>query len=433
MGKKSPNKGIGWIELIYGDYWAKKKKLIVAGLLIPLIFSFFLLLELNCISSAVSDLPYNPIIFFGMIIDNIGVPALVVIFLISVAFFLLFSLHLTSYFRVFETPLKTIHQEIYTQKKSPRYEILVKNFVISTFHYMEKIIYISLYSLGSLIVLIPSLVVGYLFYTYLDLFSMPEIANFISLIPAVGDALKGMVTFILESVVTKISPILQGIPLIYHIIVFFIPMLFLVPLSDLLEATVQKRQRGNIRSILKNGLLFVIKSLNFPRKTANFIYTTFLCLFTDQRTVSLDIPVVNSRNIELAMQNVLGVDQDCYIAKLPLFAQQILSEIERFPASIKNEIEQAYRDIIKKKIFSKKMMEALMERKDLMAKFQKQQEYVGKNTNVIFGVNEKGVMAYAIVNLPPPAYMTRIILRLWCTDPTVKGMIVDELRKLEFP
>jgi hypothetical protein len=133
------------------------------------------------------------------------------------------------------------------------------------------------------------------------------------------------------------------------------------------------------------------------------------------------------------MQNVLGVDQDCYIAKLPLFAQQILSEIERFPASIKNEIKQAYRDIIKKKIFSKKMMEALMERKDLMAKFQKQQEYVGKNTNVIFGVNEKGVMAYAIVNLPPPAYMTRIILRLWCTDPTVKGMIVDELRKLEFP
>lgn len=65
--------------------------------------------------------------------------------------------------------------------------------------------------------------------------------------------------------------------------------------------------------------------------------------------MALDIPVINSRNIELAMQNVLGKEQKCYVARLPLDARKIISDIEKAPTAIKDEIETAYKTLRKKK------------------------------------------------------------------------------------
>jgi hypothetical protein len=424
---RKPEERIGWIEMFYGDYWAKRKKLIVAGFCLPLIFSFLLLLELNCILSLVYGMDHDLIKLYEIIMGFISQFAIWV-FIISIIFFISFSHYLYSYYGVFEKPLRMVHQEIFIKGKPNHYAILVKNFVISCLHSISKMLYLALFLVTFIILLIPSTIVGFTNYLYLDLFFAPQSATFLSLIPVVGEAIKKMILFISESIGTGILATLQSIPLPFQIILLFLPILLSLPISDLVVTTVYKRQRGNVKDILKNGLRFLVSNINFPRKIGTFIHVTFLCLFTDQRTVSLDIPVINSRNIETAIYNTLGLNQKCYVAKLSLDPQKIISDIESFPQPIVEEIKTVYQNIYKK--WGLFMTETFMESKYASPSFQKLLASA-KNMHVIFGVNENGTMVYAIVEVPPPMYMTRIISRIWCSDPSIKNRIITELNKLD--
>lgn len=434
MGKKTLSERKGWIETFYGDYWVKRKKLVIAGLFLPLIFSFFLLLEVNCVLSVLYDLPYNHIMLYNRFIVTVGIGTIVAIFLISTVFFVLFSRHSTSYYGMFREPLEVIHQEIYVQKKPDPYIILVKSLCISCLRSAKKIFHLLAFYLGVLVAFVPSIIVGYLIFTWIDLFFLPEMANFLSIIPAIGDVLTEIVHFLLESVVSEAGVALQNIPVVYHTILLALPLLLLLPISDRIETSVHKRQRGNIANILGNGLRFIMANLNLPSKMGGFVYTTFLCLFTDQHCVSIDIPVVNSGNIQLAMQNVLGRNQKHYTAKLPLDPQEIMSQLEKFPEDILKEVEKVFKEeIIEGRLG--KAMKTLWENEHWRETMEKQREHFLKaigGLTLIVGGNQDGVMAYAIVSKPPPAYMTRIIQRFWCSDPTVKSRIIDEINKLEF-
>lgn len=433
MSKESSNKREGWIETFYGDHWVKRKKLIIGGLFLPLVFSFFLLLEMNCILSIACDFPYDYTILYNRIKMTIGIVTIGAIFLVSIIFFIFYLRHITSSHELFKEPLKAIHQEIFVQKKPDAYMILVKNFCISCIHSLRKTIHLFLFLFGSAIVFIPSITVGYLIYTWVDLFFLPEMANFLTLIPTVGDVLSAIVMFIYESVGSELGVAFQNIPLVYHVVLLTLPMLLLFAISDRIETSVRRRQRGNIRNIFRNGLKNIIEDLDFPKKIANFFYTTLLCLFTDQHCVSLDIFVINSRNVELAMHGVLGRNQKCYTAKLPLNPEKILSEIKKFPDAMLSELESVLGEISEGVMG--KLLKAMLESEEWRARIERQTEYlvkVVKNVNVIVGVNEEGVMAYAIINTPPPTYMTRIVTRFWCSDPTVKSRIIDEISRLEF-
>lgn len=188
------------------------------------------------------------------------------IFLISIIFFFLFSFHLTSYYDTFRKPLEAIYQEIYVQKKANPYQILVKNFCIAGLDSLKKMFYLNLFGWGFAIVFIPSILVGYLIYTHLDLFFVPDVATSISLMPLIGEPLQDMVAFLYESAGREIALGLQSIPLAFQSIILFLPILFIIAVSDLIQATIQRRQRGNIRSILKRGLIFTVFNLKLSRK-----------------------------------------------------------------------------------------------------------------------------------------------------------------------
>lgn len=77
-------------------------------------------------------------------------------------------------------------------------------------------------------------------------------------------------------------------------------------------------------------------------------------------------------------------------------------------------------------------METVSESRFLRKRIREAQEFA-RTMSVFFSVNEEGVMAYALVRVPPPNYATRIVQRFWCSDPTIKDRIIAEIQKLEFP
>lgn len=427
MSDTKSDKEIGWIETFYGDYWGKRKKLIIAMFFIPLVFSFFLLLELNCIMALVLNSTYDFHIFHQSIGEMIGVPTIQIIFIVSLVFFLMFSAEGSISLNLFEKPLKSIYEEIYVQKKSDPYMILVKNFVLLSMRLSRRLFRFFLFLVGFAIILIPSIIVGFLNYVHLDLFLVPDFGTFLTLIPAIGEPLKNIILFVVEHIGTSVGLAFQNIPLLFHFLLLFIPLMLLASVADLIEASVSKRQRGNAKKILKNGLKLITMNLNFPCKVARFFYVTFLCLFTDQRNIGLNIPVINSRNIQTAMQNVLGESQS-YVARIPLDAEQIISEVEKFPSSVRGEIEDAVKEFQKTLVY--KIIKTGMQRPSTRARLLKQQESI-KQISVFLCVNAEGVMTYALVREPPPTYMTRVIEMLWCSDPTVKSKIIEELKKIE--
>jgi hypothetical protein len=428
MGKR--RKGLGPIALVYGDHWSKRKYLILAGMIFPLLFSFLFLIELSYALSLLNNVSYDPISLYYMLQAKIGESTLIILFVISVIGF--FSLGCYSFyvFQFFKEPLKSIHQEIFIQKKPNHYEILVKEFCIAIVHSFQRYAYYGFFLIMIAIVFIPSLISGYMGFTLLDVSSAPQIGSFLGTIPVFGETIRDALKFVFESIGREVSLGFQSLPVSWQALIVLVPILIIIPLSDLIEASVQRRQRGDFKRIMKNGLLIVVKNLVLPSKVANFISTTLVCLFTDQRSVALDVVVVNPRNVELAMQKVLGANSQCYVGKISFDPEKLRSEVQKCPPNIQEEIRGALKNLLKKGFVKQYTENIIRQRIRHRKSFQGQLE-VARSINTIFGVNEEGVMAYAVVRSPPPNYMTRIIMLFWCSDPDAKNRILEKLEKLD--
>lgn len=436
---KKPRKEKGWIETIYGDYWAKRKKLIVVGFFIPLLFCFFTYLEFSYILSWMGNIPFDLHSLYFEIIAQCGQPTLLYTFLILIVVSTIILVFFSSLRRFFELPIKRTYQEIFIEKKGLPRTLLIKNIFISSLIHGSRVIDVFIVTLVLMILFIPALFVGYVAYTYINLSSIPTLITNISLLPNIGETLQEVAIFITETIGKEVNQIYINMPPLLIAIILIIPIILLLAVYDLIESNVLRKQRGTFREILKNGLRLIIFNLNLAGKIGGFINTTLLCLFTQQTNVSLNIPVINDRNVEDAFQSVLGGNKVCYIVRVPnLSPAKTIQELEKLPKPLQDEIREALEAEMKKWRFKilKSILEHIM-KSDTMKSAGKQIENrvsraATKNlSRIICSMNENGVVAYALVNVPPPTHMTRIISMLWCSDPFVKERIVKKIEDLE--
>lgn len=212
-----------------------------------------------------------------------------------------------------------------------------------------------------------------------------------------------------------------------------IPIFLMFPVFDRIETRVLRKQRGNFSQILKNGFGLTIFNLNFIGKVSNFLHRTFLCLFTDQSTVSIDIPVVNDRNVDTAIFNILSTNQRCYVVRVPNFGSpQFFSEIEKLPKPWQEEIWKTFEKESEKSRWLRFFV-GMMKEKRARLRMEKLRKSALRRAPqwMIFAISENECIVYAFIEVPPPTYMTRIIRRLWCSDPNVKERIIDEIEILE--
>jgi len=428
---KKKRKEIGWIEIFYGDFWAKRKKMIIAGFFIPLFFCFFIHLQFSLLSYWTRDVDFNLATSFHETMAKVGYDKFLILSLIFGGFSIFYLVYSTSLRRIFESPLRETWREIFEEKKQNPRLVLVKNIIISILLFGGKgLRWFIISVLYVVFAFIPGLLLGYLVYVYLDLFSIPSIINFVSVLPGIGDTLQKIASYVAEILGTYAGSAFQNIPPICILLLLAIPIFLTFPVFDRIETRVLRKRRGNIWQILKNGIKLTIFSLNFPQKVANFLYVTFLCLFTDQSTVSFDIPVVNDRNVDTAMHRILGTNQPCYVVRVPIMdAPKLVSEIEKLPKSWQKEIEGTF----KKEIEKSRLLRFFMQERVSLGMRRGLKRGFGELVyqRMTFAMGKNGCIAYASISVPPPTHMTRKVTLLWCSDPGIKERIVDEIERLE--
>lgn len=140
MSKKK-QKEIGWIELFYGDFWAKRKKLIIAGFFIPLFVCFFIHIEFSLLIYWLRDIPFNRETLFHGTLAKIGHTNFLILSLILLGFSIFYLAYATSFQRVIESPLRETCREVFKEKKMNPRLVLVKNIAISTLLFAGKTIF----------------------------------------------------------------------------------------------------------------------------------------------------------------------------------------------------------------------------------------------------------------------------------------------------
>ena len=348
MSKKS-QKEAGWIETIYGDYWSKRKKIIIAGFFLPLLFCFFTYVEFSYILSWIYNTSFDLQSLFYEIITQFGQNTLLYLFLILVACAIILSQFFTSFLSFPEEALQGTHREIFIEKKSNPRSILMKNIFVSALNMSSEIVDLFISFLALAILFIPALLVGYVAYIYINLFSIPTLITNISLLPTVGEPLQDVAIFITETIGKEITQISTNMSPLLVALILTIPIILVLAISDLIQSKVLRKQRGSIREILKNGTVFIIFNANFSGKIGGFIHTTLLCLFTQQGNLSFDIPIINDRNVDEAFQSVLGTDQQCYVLRVPRMSPtDLIQELEKLPKSLQDEIKETLKAQMRK-------------------------------------------------------------------------------------
>lgn len=430
MSKKK-RKEIGWIEIFYGDFWAKRKKLIIAGFFIPLFFSFFLYVEFSFLLSWIRGIPFNLETLFHETMAKIGYDKFLILFLILLGFSIFYFLYTASIFRFIESLLRKTWREIFQEKKKDPRLVLVKNILISSLVLSRRLFRWLILTMFFVIAFVLGILLSYLFYVYLDLFSIPSIIHFVSFLPFVGDTLTKIATYMVETLGTHAIEAFRNIPPVFAFLLFAILIFLMFPTFDLVETRLLRKRRGNIGQILKNGFRLTTLNLNLLNKLGDFFHRTFLCLFTDQATISIDIPIVNDRNLDIAMHTILSTNQRCYVVRLPAFSSKLVSEFEKLPKLWQEEVKKIFETELEKSAFLRILAKTTEEKR------QKVGEGVRRGLGecvpqwMTFAIGENGCIAYAMISVPPPTYMTRMITLLWCNDPGIKERIVDEIEKLE--
>jgi hypothetical protein len=430
-------KEMGWLELFYGDHWAKRRKLIIARFFLPLFFSILIYVECSCLRSCIYNEPSDLKLLFLEITTAIGrIPLLALSLILLCAFFFL-QIYFAVRLHYLEPALRATWNEIFVEQKLNPRMVLIKNTFATLIGFIGKFFHFIVLSSVYLILFIPGIIVGFLAWSYFNLFSLPKIVDFVSLIPTIGDTLQEILAFIVDAWGRQISEILANLTPIYGALILAIPIILFLPLANRIETRILRKRRGNIRHVLKDGAYFLISNLNLPSKLAHFISVTLLCSFTDHSEVSIDIPIMNDRNVDQAMQSLLGLNQKCYIVRLPPFNPfRIQQELENLPQPIKDDLSKLLERefaklggrVIKRIIeLTKTSQYARKKLERSLIKVRK----LAEQTITICGIGENGVFAYAIVRKPPPEYMTRIVTALRCSDPNVKAKILAKIEELE--
>jgi hypothetical protein len=424
MSKTLRKEERGWIETIYGDYWSVRKKLIIAGFFVPMMFSILLLFLMDSISS-IFGFPFEPWIHFQGIITHVGLGIILEFSLLLIVISLLFRYTGERLVKLFHGPLDLIYKEIYIDKKPNQFGILEKNFIITILRSVRRFLVFAFVLTIYGILYIPSLIIGYFSYLLLIVGTVPNLSLIIKYVPFVGEGAASSIDSMFTSMTNISNPSwFNTTTAIILITAILASMLLVFGFIDLVDSNTNIRYRGNGGNVLINGLKTTIGDLHFPNKIANLAYTTILCLFTDQKTTSLNIPIINPKNIEGAIQNAMGSTQECYIARLPFDIKRIREILEKCPQEFMDEIKKEYGKI--------------GERVKTFATSYGRRSYTPRtvtqmaNVSIIYGLNSDGVKAYALVLKQPPNYSSRLIQTLWCSDPVVKDRIVHELRTLEW-
>jgi len=423
MSKKSLKDPRGWIEAIYGDYWSAKKKLIMAGFLVPFVFSILFLFEANILLT-IFNIPFDPWMHFNGIIEYVGLTVIIIIvFILSIVSLSLQLIGDRMLSKIFIDPLNSLYNEIYVKKSANQKGMLEKHLFVALLHSIKQFVYFLLFLFIGILLYIPSLFFGYLGYIQLTLYFIPKLSLLVKFFPLIGESIGNSIQLMFESIINiSQASWLNTTTTIIIGSVIFVALLAIFGFMDLIESSTNVRYRGDSKTVLKNGIKTTIDSLNLPRKIAKLVYTTFLCLFTDQKGISLNIPVVNGKNVEIAMQNALSTTKPCYIAKLPLDPKRLIEIINDSPPEFQQEIKGAFKKISKHdKAFLTSFGKS----------FSSQNKKYVARLHIIYGLNEENVKSYAVVYKQPSNYSSRLIQTLWCSDPVIKDKIIHNLESLE--
>jgi hypothetical protein len=423
MSKPSLKNPMTWLNALYGDHWSTKSVLIIVGFLIPLIFSIVLLFEVNSILS-LFNFPFNPWIYYHSIISRVGLTVIMAVVILSVLLSLI-TFIVGEYLNKITTikPLELIYKEVFIDKKTNQLGIFEKHITIQMIKYMKMVIVFFILSTANLILLIPSIIIGLLTYILFALYAIPQLSVIVKIIPFVGESFAQETQHFFNKLITVSQPYalnINGSIIVSVVLAVFIFGMF--GFMNLIE-TNSKNQYRNPRNALFNGFKTTISNLNLPRKIAQTIYTTILCLFTDQKTISLNISVINSKNVEKAIRKVLSqnlVDEEPMIATLAMERQELKKIFKNMPKEYKTEIVKEA-----KSLKSSSRAFAL----GVGSKVNQNKKLTGMS--MIWGLNSQGIKTYAIISKNSPSYQSRLIQFLWCSDPLIKEAIVDELHKLD--
>jgi len=199
-------------------------------------------------------------------------------------------------------------------------------------------------------------------------------------------------------------------------------------LYDLIYSNIYKKQRGSPLKILFRSLFIGIINLNLPSKISLFLYYTLTCLFGEQHQIALQIPIINIRNLDDSIKRVLSIDQKCYVTRRPLFLRyhEFESDLRNLPKEYLETLGQAVNRLSPLYKIGDERLSKLKEKLEIQLEKNPLSEYI-----IIYGIAENGTLLYAIIEGPQPERTTRIISRLWCTDPYIKEAILAEIQKKE--
>jgi hypothetical protein len=424
MSKGSLKNPLTWLNEIYGEYWSKNNRLIVAGFFVPLVVSILSLFELNSILSIFSY-PFDPWINYRTIVSSISLVVMLSIVIISFGISLILTATVDHLYRsAILKPLELIHKEIYVEKKPNDFGIFEKHLIISTVKSLNKIVVVGIFSLAYAFLYIPSIVAGGLTYVLFMLVAVPEISNIVKFLPIVGQTAADDIQrgFRLLTSVSNPAWLNQGSSIILSV-VLLLCLLSLFAFMNLIE-TNTKCQYRTAKIALSDGFATTISNLNLSRKLANLFFITGLCLFTDQKQVSLNIPVVNSNNVEKAIQSTLSNGEEIYLAMVPI-NKEIVETFQKMKPEYREEVKKNLRELDEESIG---LMVALQTGVKNFTK-----DVTGGGSIVICGLNSQGVKAYAVINKNTSEYSSRTIEVLYCSDPLIKQKILGNLKKLDAP
>lgn len=426
-------KDLGVLRIIFGDYWTRRKRSTILGFIIPLGISIPLI-EVAC----------NLLRWARIAVLS---PTEILDFVLQswsncfwVSFLGLTLVYSTIWYVTEDWFLARFLMQIIQMTRRDMFEchidaqdhslMLLKNFISSGARNLGGFFGAQIVGFVGFLLLAPSLLVGVVGYDLLA-FSAGSALDPLKGIPTV-DYLIAFANWVAISTQSQ-PPVLKALLLLASIVV-------LSAFLDLIRCTEQRALRGRSREIIQRGLRNLILDLCFPRKLGGLAYLTMAGLFSDRRTISLDIPILSENKLFEAMQEELGEggSKGCVTMKMPMLDPNMFTLLRSFPDEMKNEIiadmqpgrVKLLRSLLKRERFRKSLERyAKRTEENWQRKILDMQRRGVIDASLVCSVAEDGVSAYAFLMVPPASHRCRIVRRLWCSDHELKASIV---RKVEY-
>lgn len=426
-------KDLGVLRLIYGDYWTRRKASTVLGFIIPLGISI-LLVDVTCsLLTWTGRAVLSPTELLDFVAQSwpgyLWAWFLGLTLVYSAIWYLTDDRFLARFLMqiIQLTRRDMFERHIAAQDHSL---ILLKNFASASAQNLWGFVGVQIVRFVGILLLVPSLLVGVEGYAVLPL-SAGSALDPLKDIPLV-DYLMAFANWVVISTQSQ-PPTLKALLLLAFVVL-------LSAVLDLIRCAEQRTLRGGSRQITQRGLHNLILDLCFPRKLGGLGYLTLAGLFSDRRTISLDIPVLSENKLFEAMQEELGEagSKRCVTMKMPMLDPNMVTLLRSLPEEMKNEVMASMQPsgvkLLRSFLKSERSRKWLgrytkhMEQ-DWQRRVSDMQRRGVIDLSFVCSVAEDGVSAYAFLMVPPATHRCRIVRRLWCSDYELKASIV---RKVEY-